>query len=669
MRLPWKKAISWLVILFGSFAGFFALGLFGQLSIPDSHFPPNWLMDWFAMVGVALFGLVSLAGSFVAAHNRRNAALLFLASAPIVGFCLAYSSAVFDSIQPGDENRVPGVSVFAIVALLVFFPLFALLATIRNPRRASGLFLLSASVVTVCLFSPTLRRPSHLLVPALTVASAPFLVLGLFWLVTHRFGWPAVLPAQTFSWKRRLTTLFVTCLVVAALDIPVTLALAARRSSGANFGCGKGPRLFAQPLSSRHAVFTARLIRVAHTQRVSGRWVGEWAIGAVQDRFWGLPSWSPRLILLTNNFFWEGETYFVDGGRPDGWLTSLLPIIDSGFCSRTRPVVEASLELRVLREGPPKTGVRIVGYVRGPERSRRLLEPPKAPVAFPGATLTLTASAGTTIVATTDHEGFYEIDGLPPDNYMLKLPLPETQAVRDFSADERYLKKDSMAQTSLIEQDFDVVWNGTLEGKVSDSTRSPAQAWLLLENADAVDPAAKTVSFRQSDKTGAFRIAKIPPGRYVLTINPYGPSKDSPFGTLYYPETARALEVAQGQHIKHLNFSLSRLAERNLKILVTWPDGQPSEGAWVHIAYEHRRAYTFLKDAPAFAATDYTGSAEIKVFGDSRIQVFAEQGPNEQGTLLSSHRYSKPVELRAEHLPDTINLVLSSSELASTHSP
>ena len=566
MRLPWKKALSWLVILFGFFVGFLALGLFGQLPIPENHFPPDRSMNWFEMVGIALLGLVFLAGSFVAVRNRRNSALVFLVSAPIVGFCLAYSPAVADSIQPGDENHVPGVSVLAIVALLLFFPLFASLATIQTPRRALGLFLLSAAVVTACLLSPVLKRPSGFLVPALAVASAPFLLMGLFWSMTDRFGWPPLLLVQTLSLRQRLTTIFVTCLLVAALDVPVTLVLAAWRSPLASFGCEKGPRLFAQPMSPRHAAFTARLIRVAHTQNVSGRWVGNWAIGSVEDRFWGLPSWWPHLVLLTNNVFWESETYFIDGGRSVGWLTSLIPIIEAGPCARTRPVIEANLELRVIREGLPKNGARIVGYVRGPERSRRLFEPPKAPVAFPGARLTLTASTGTTIAATTDHEGFYEIDGLPPDNYTLKLPLPETQAVRDFSPEERYLKKDSTAQASLIEEDFDVVWNGTIEGKVTDSTGSPARVWLLLENADATDPTAKTVSLRQNDKTGVFRIAKIPPGRYVLTINPYGPTKDSPFGTLYYPSAtlpgdARPLQITQGQHIKDLNFSLSCLTE------------------------------------------------------------------------------------------------------------
>src|SRR5207253_9533879 len=84
---------------------------------------------------------------------------------------------------------------------------------------------------------------------------------------------------------------------------------------------------------SRHVVFTARVIFVGRSfyalTHDSGMnlpgfhdpRVGDWAIGVVQERFWGLPSWVPHLVLLTNFIYWTGETYFIDGSHEIGLLT------------------------------------------------------------------------------------------------------------------------------------------------------------------------------------------------------------------------------------------------------------------------------------------------------------------------------------------------------------
>ena len=98
--------------------------------------------------------------------------------------------------------------------------------------------------------------------------------------------------------------------------------------------------------SPTQAVFTARVVFACPLDRRSerrgtavfarpgrDREVGDWAIGIVQERFWGMPRWT-RLVLLTNYVYWEGETYFVDGRRDEGLLTQFLPIVEGGIgCS------------------------------------------------------------------------------------------------------------------------------------------------------------------------------------------------------------------------------------------------------------------------------------------------------------------------------------------------
>jgi hypothetical protein len=314
--------------------------------------------------------------------------------------------------------------------------------------------------------------------------------------------------------------------------------------------------------------------------------------------------------------------------------------------------------MRVLREGPPARGVRIIGYVRKPEPFAGMFTPPKAHTPFTGAKISLTGSSGTTIV-TTDQDGIYEVDGLPLDNYTLRLALPDTQF-----AEDQEVKKNALIRNSLSERDFYVVWNGSVEGTVRDITGGPAGAWVELQNPDGTDVGPSIDSFQRNDKNGSYRIGKIYPGRYILTINPFGPSEDSPYAPLSYPsairaEDARVLDIAVGQHTKNLDFIVSRLPERKLQVRVTWPDGRPVAGASVYVAYEHTKAYVLLNETGDSRVTDHNGLAYIPVFGSSRIRVHAAKSIEDEKTGVISSRYSPPVELEADKLPGKIDLVVS----------
>ncbi|MGA2346613.1 MAG: carboxypeptidase-like regulatory domain-containing protein, partial [Candidatus Sulfotelmatobacter sp.] len=138
--------------------------------------------------------------------------------------------------------------------------------------------------------------------------------------------------------------------------------------------------------------------------------------------FWGLP-WTPRLVLLTNFIYWKGETYFIEGSRSHGLLRERLPIIEGGVsCSRTRPIGDAVVDLRLLHE-PASTGARLIGYVREPQRFVGGLVPPVPPKPAAGAKISVTGPAGARIIM-TDASGVYEADDLPPGDYTLQLLAP-----------------------------------------------------------------------------------------------------------------------------------------------------------------------------------------------------------------------------------------------------
>jgi hypothetical protein len=386
--------------------------------------------------------------------------------------------------------------------------------------------------------------------------------------------------------------------------------------------------------------------------------VGDWAIGVVQESFWGLPKWTPHLVLLTHFVYWKGETYFVDGDRARGWLTNMLPIVDAELgCSRTRPAQEAIVDLRVLREAPSATGTRLIGYVRQPQTFVGGLAPPSPPKFAPGARISVTGPTGTSIV-TTDHSGIYQLDNLPQGGYTLQLLTAEDQVVGFFKSEEGPAKV-HLDTPGPIEHNFEVFWNGRIEGHVEDDSGKPAHIWVMLLRADGSQIPGYVNSFLLTEPDGSYQINKIPPGRYILVVNPNGPYDDEPYDIQYYlsalrPENAHVLQIAEGQQIKGIDFSVGRLIERTVRVRVTLQNGAVVGAASICFAYENTKEYASLVGTNCFKQTDQNGEAVVHLYGSSRMRLFAEQN-REQDTY-----YSHRVELGAGNIPEKINLVLSS---------
>jgi hypothetical protein len=302
------------------------------------------------------------------------------------------------------------------------------------------------------------------------VLSTVFLAFGGFWLETSKRGWPALLAVQPRSVTKRLAFVAVVSIAAAALVVAGNLVLVAMRSSLFT-GDGSGPHLFVRPVRPGHAVFTARVVWTGHVAKVKGRWAGKWAIGLVQEHFWGLPSWAPRLVLLTNYVFVEGQTLFVSGSRDGRMLPGLLPIVDAELCGDlyALPLTYAKMQLQVLRKPPPAGEARIMGYVQSALPPVRLPPVPRGndlsaayewafsippryrPLA--GARVRVTGSSETRIV-TTDGSGTYVAAGLKPGSYTLTLlDVPANQIARDCS-----VTKEEMMRRGLFRLDIRAEW-------------------------------------------------------------------------------------------------------------------------------------------------------------------------------------------------------------------
>jgi hypothetical protein len=402
MRTRLKLSISWLIVALGCLVGLLACVALGlvHVSLADA-----WHLAWFGITWIALFSLTFLIGSLVALQNRRLAGPIFLSVMPVAALCLAYASS-------------------------------------------------AASL------------------PSLVAWSIPFLLFGLFWMRTGTRGWPSLVQTRSWSPRKRASALAATCVTILCLDVALTVILIGLGSSLYSGDCF-GRRPFLHPLSPTHAVFTARVVFAARSiealtdehdfLRPSGpdRAVGDWAIGIVEERFWGMPLWT-RFVLLTNHVYWEGETYFVDGRRFEGWLTRFLPIVEGGAggCTRTMPVQDAIVDLRLLRTPPPPGSTRVMGYVRGPEIFTPVNVRPRKPTFVAGAIIDVTGASWSGRI-TTDSGGLYQLDGLAPGDYTLQLSIPDTQTVRSFFHNEGSPTVIHLDTGGVVDRNFVLLWRAS----------------------------------------------------------------------------------------------------------------------------------------------------------------------------------------------------------------
>jgi hypothetical protein len=672
MRPKLKYTLGWFVAALGSFLGLFALAGFGMSWLPLGDHDPGWFLRWLSLFGIGLFGVGFLAGSLTAPRNPMRGGILFLGFLPATAFCLAYPESgflVWHSDGGGYfETPLPWTAVG--LTLLFFTPFVAPLFTLRNKKRAAIVFAVAVAVAAPVF---VLSRWTSVLLPHLLVSASPLLLFGLFWLGTHRLHWPVLIQSRPQGLSRRIAGVVFICLAILCADIAMTFVRAALNSSLFSGDCSGKP-LFTHAESPYHAVFTARAIYVGlslHTMLQSRNnpnalhdpRVGEWAIGVVQERFWGVPQRWPHLVLLTDFVYWKGETYFIDGSREHGLLSNALPIVGARVnCSRSRPVKDAVVDLRVLRQ-PPADVTRIIGYVRQPGPYDGFTTPPTTPKFLVGARVDASGPAGT-ISITTDASGIYQFDGLPAGDYTVQVAVPENQVAGQFHFDASPTEV-HLRTNALVERNFNLYWNGRIEGSVRDDAGKPARGSLTLRTAEQ---SHSPMFSPQIDSSGFYQISKIPPGRYIVVANEYGPNDQSRYDVQYYRSTsdarnAQILELGPGQRIQGIDFVLPRLTERTVHVQVTWPDGRRAAEAPICVAYEHTENFARLSTASWIKDTDQSGFGVIHVYGRSRVRVFAAQYVDNEKTKRTDTYYSQPVEAAADKVPENIQLILTSPKL------
>jgi len=185
---------------------------------------------------------------------------------------------------------------------------------------------------------------------------------------------------------------------------------------------------FVRPVFPKQTVFTARILYVPNYQSKEGRRFGPWAIASVQHRYWGLPWWSSKIVVLTAGVFQQGDVYFVDGTRGALRSSRFLPIVYVGICTRTRPLDDAAIDTRILNAGPPRSGGRIIGQSYRRDGLGYKLAP--------GIKVQIQGPNGSISTVSDDH-AIYDVSGLAPGRYTITIDHPDRRDLYEVLGYER----------------------------------------------------------------------------------------------------------------------------------------------------------------------------------------------------------------------------------------
>ena len=357
--------------------------------------------------------------------------------------------------------------------------------------------------------------------------------------------------------------------------------------------------------------------------------------------------------------FKQGERYFVYARREkDGKLTEWL-------CGPTVPLDAAARDLayaRAIKKG--ESGARIGGAVVKYEH--RDIKDYGTRVPLSGIEVVLEQGDERVAKTTTDAEGQYEFRGLAAGTYRVRAALPS--GARELSPDAKpkdhcvYLD-DAMSCGSDA---FILTNDSSIKGRLVTPNDSPLpQQYLALIPLDEKGKeisSSLTPSVSSLPQSGNYYFRAVPPGRYLLAVNPRNkPGKSDPtYPLMYYPgvmsrERARVIEIAETSEINLEDFKLTPpLKERWFSGTVLLADKSPAAGATVILIDPNDR---MMETNVTEVITDERGRFRVKGYEtfpywiDAYLQ--SEAQPN--GGFL----YASPVRLSTIGSVEGVELVIS----------
>ena len=162
-----------------------------------------------------------------------------------------------------------------------------------------------------------------------------------------------------------------------------------------------------------------------------------------------------------------------------------------------------------------------------------------------GLTVTADDGAGGTLTATTDAEGAYMIDGVLPGDYDVSVTPPAGYFASPVAAAVTV-----GASEDVVGVDFVLDEAGSIAGTVTPAADSIGVAGLAVTAVNAAD--AELVVVGETDGAGAYVLADVVPGEYVVTVA-------VPEGFATTPASASAT-VGVGEAVTEVDFSVDEAA-------------------------------------------------------------------------------------------------------------
>ena len=296
--------------------------------------------------------------------------------------------------------------VFAMLSCGVVAILSAFWA-MRSRKRAAAWSLVVVAPTFICWLADASRYRLWIdVAQGAIVVSVCLLIPGVFWLVTYKFRWNELLRRGFSGVARKLAV--VGCILVIVVAILVgSLYCALQMPWHIPYRC-ESTSVLTSPLDSDHAMFVAHRIFPDHQANTltdpSHIWFPLWTLAVVDHPYWGLPWWNHKIVSV--RYISARSQFLFDGERDHGLISGLIPLYTARGCGQTAGLTGAPAQMRILREGPPKAGVRIIGEVSGREH----------------AGVTVLISGPTGIIRTkADEFGVYDLNGLQPGSYRIEL--------------------------------------------------------------------------------------------------------------------------------------------------------------------------------------------------------------------------------------------------------
>jgi hypothetical protein len=385
----------------------------------------------------------------------------------------------------------------------------------------------------------------------------------------------------------------------------------------------------------------------------------------VNEPLGGLPPETKEINVLTGRGggdcgvpFKAGEQYLIDASvGADGEA-------HAGICSATRRIEVAGAALGILRQRRDGQNVpSLAGQIAQIDRNFDGSLGTRAPKPLANALVRVKAG-GRTYQAEADSEGLYAFYNLPSGRYEFAPDLPAGTTLSWFIGSDKPLAPFDLRAGTCQERNVEVFASGSVEGRILDSANEPLpQAFVYIVPAEeGALPKAQQMYGEFQDKKGFFKFVHIPPGKYLIVVNPDDSRKpDFPYLRTFYPNaheraSAGIVTLGGGEQLTGVDIHLDKpFAQRHLKVRVAWANGLVIQD---FVSVRAKGTANPAVTADAKRRDLKAGLLELTVLPEERYEVEAEltcvyssngvRGPG--ATLRSNKSYLVPGDDQTELL-------------------